>query len=273
MDGKDTLRQVKDKLNEAIFNGKVPKYLNQQCREMMSAEESTLDLIGFKHGTDKASLIYDEDGLQLSHDYLRHYDFLFDRFRNDEIILLEFGCYRGESLRMWKEYFPKAEIYGVDVDETAAQYEEERIHIIIGDATWVETFDVLKNLFDGRRPFIIIDDASHAWGDQRITFEMFWFMLEPGGFYVIEDLECGSMGAYSKEHPPRVQDSQPFFKYVQSMCSFLRWSPRRRDIISRERDFHDLPLLAKRIQVTLDACYFVPGAIVMKKHPLNPPWE
>ncbi len=262
--------KTRDRLSELLKNDP-PQYLREKIDALLASVNS-LDLIGFKHGTDKASLIDDEYGVRLGHDYLRHYEFFIDRFREQSMDLIEFGCFRGQSLRMWKEYFPKAEIYGVDLDENVVQYEEERIHIIIGNATKFETFETIKNALGDRRPFVILDDASHAWSDQRMSLELFWRMLAPGGFYIVEDLECGSDGAY-KNYPPEVFDSQPFFNYVQSLCSLLRWAPNRRAFVSKDLAFNQLPELIRKIQITLDACYFVPGAVILQKNPIKPPWE
>ena len=100
------------------------------------------------------------------HDYLRHYDLLFSPLRNEKLAVVEFGCLNGASLRMWTEYFPKAEVYGVDLDEKVKRFDGGRIHIVIGDATHKETYDMLEQQLGNRKLMIILDDTSHAWGDQ-----------------------------------------------------------------------------------------------------------
>lgn len=266
------LELVRDKLNE-VLNGKpVSRFLRAKIEELIAADKMSLDLLGIKHDTDKASVANEPKGFEFSHDYLRHYEFFFDRYRAEEFALVEFGCYKGASMRMWKEYFPRAEIYGIDLDESVVQYEEDRIHILIGDATKVETYTMLKKALGGVRPFIIIDDASHAWSDQRRSLELFWKMLAPGGFYVVEDLECGSKGAY-EDYPPDILDARPFFNYVQDRCSLLRWSPKRRGFVSTDKSFTQLPEMIFKFMITLDSCHFIPGAILMHKNPIHPPWE
>jgi len=192
---------------------------------------------------------------------LRHYDFLFQSFRKNKFNLIEFGCAGGSSLRTWKEYFPEAEIYGVDLDENAKKLEEERIHILIGNATAKETFNEFKNKIGSA--FIILDDASHAWGDQRRSFELFWDLVEPGGFYVIEDLVCGTLGAYP-DYPPEVLDSQPFFEYMQDRSKILRWCS---DWQPEENSYHfdHLPEQIQKIEREIDMCVFIPGAVIVRK--------
>ncbi|MBQ7219960.1 MAG: class I SAM-dependent methyltransferase [Synergistaceae bacterium] len=234
----------------------------EKIKAVLSDRTSILDQQGFIQGTDKASLMTYGTRLGIGHDYLRHYDYLFSQFRQDKFSLIEFGCFRGDSLRMWEEYFPNAQIYGVDLDESARQHESERIHVVIGDATSQETHDELKAKTGGRA-FIILDDASHAWSDQRRSFELFWDIVSPGGFYVIEDLVCGTLGAYPA-YPPKVLDAQPFFGYMQDRCEILRWCV---DWQPEERSYHfaDLPPQVQTIEREMDMCMFIPGAVIVRK--------
>lgn len=256
----DFIRRIVYRLYTLGLNG---EKLRKKAKNILSGQQGVLDIYGFESGTDKASLIAEGSTILPAHDYLRHYDYFFHSFRGAELILVEFGCYRGESLSMWREYFPKANIVGVDLDEEVKQYEKERIHIVIGDVTSEDTYQQIEEYCgDKQRPFIILDDASHAWGDQRRSLELFWKLLLPGGFYVVEDLQCGTLGAYPW-FPPKVRDSQPFFEYVQERCKLLRYPVDA--IPSNLKWLDELPLEAKMIETQLDACFFVPGAIILRK--------
>ena len=243
--------------------------------EHLLENDNILDKYGFKHGTDKVSVKTRPSNVKgivkvvNGHDYLRHYEFLFQTFRTDRFTLLEFGCYKGDSLRMWEEYFPNAEIYGVDVDENTLQFAKGRIHIVIGDATSKDTYDTLIEKID-THPRIILDDASHAWSDQRRSFELFWDMLEPGGFYIVEDLECGTLGS-SPQYSPKIQDAQPFNEYMHDRCKILRWAPDRKP---RENAYHfeHLPEHIQKIEMEMDACIFIPGAVIVKKKEMYNPF-
>ena len=243
---------------------KLDPYTQSKVDAMRAEKNLTLDLIGFKQGTDKASLAIGKDGPRRMHDYLRHYDFLFNSFRNDELAIVEFGCLGGASLRMWNEYFPKAEIYGVDLDEKVKRFEGGRIHIVIGDATHKETYDALEKQLGDRKPMIILDDASHAWGDQRRSLELFWSLLAPGGFYVVEDLECPSAGVFP-QYPPAVLDAQPFINYLFYLCESLRWAPDRGYHYPAEYTFKQLPKIIQEIKLSLDALYLIPGTAILRK--------
>ena len=234
---------------------------------VLSKDGSILDKYGIIQGTDKASVVLGgakfSGYLSLSHDYLRHYDLLFHSFRDNKFNLIEFGCLGGSSLRTWKKYFPNAEIYGVDIDESTKKLEEERIHILIGNAAAKTTLDELKK--EAGTAFIILDDASHAWGDQRSSFEIFWDMVSPGGFYIIEDLDCGTCGSYPGYSPENL-DAQPFFEYMQDRSRILRWGPDRRP---KENSYHfyDLPEHIQKIESEIDMCIFISGAIIVRKKP------
>ena len=233
-----------------------------ELNTILSQNESTLNKYGFIQGTDKSSLITRQGRyIEIAHDYLRHYDFLFNSFRNKKFNLIEFGCAGGSSLRTWKEYFPHVEVYGVDLDENAKKLEEDRIHIVIGNAVAKTTFNELKK--EVGTAFIILDDASHAWGDQRRSFEVFWDMVSPGGFYIIEDLECGTLGAYPN-YPPEVLDSQSFYDYMHDRSKILRWAPDREPKVNSYH-FADLPAHIQKIESEMDMCTFIPGAVIVRK--------
>ena len=150
MDDKQTLDEeeqrgleiVREKFNAVLESNNYPQYVHDMINDMLSKGRMTLDLMGFKHGTDKASMFIDKGKLAFSHDYLRHYESFFAPFRYDEFALIEFGCWKGESLRMWKEYFPRAQIYGVDIMKSTLNYAEDRITVVLGDATRLETLGI-----------------------------------------------------------------------------------------------------------------------------------
>lgn len=248
-----------------FFSGYYTKVQRFRSRieRILSEQGSEMDRRGCIHGTDKASLFMSkEENLCIGHDYLRHYEILFKSFRTEKFSLLELGCLNGDSLRLWEEYFPEAEIYGVDIDEKTAKNTRGRIHVVIGDATSQETYGKIKSLIENA--FIIIDDASHAWSDQRISFELFWDMLSPGGFYVVEDLICGTNGTYPSGISPKVLDSQPFFEYMQDRCEFLRWFDKL-EAENLSYHFDHLPPKTQKIESEMDFCMFIPGAVIVRK--------
>lgn len=135
--------------------------------------------IGTRAGTDKALL----------HKYLDFYQRnLPDRDFNGR--LLEIGVYEGASLVMWRNYYPKAEIVGIDV-VPKDHLDIPGVTILQIDATDIEALKELGS-FD-----IIIDDGSHFTRDQQISFYWLYYnQLNKGGRYVLEDLHTSLMPAY-----------------------------------------------------------------------------
>lgn len=83
--------------------------------------------------------------------------------------LIELGCYRLASLRLWRDYFTQAQIVGVDLNEKLISI-EENIDTITSDAT---DDNLIKKINQYKNIKCIIDDASHAWGDQRYSLECY----------------------------------------------------------------------------------------------------
>lgn len=135
-----------------------------------------LDDIGIKCHTDKCGM---------AHNYLDKYEFFLRSFRDQPIRLLELGVFQGASLRMWKTYFPRGEIFGVDIGEDVGKYEEERIHIIQADLSNAAQLTRLGEI----QPQIIIDDASHIVSHQILALFTLFEILPHGGVYIVEDLE------------------------------------------------------------------------------------
>ena len=56
--------------------------------------------------------VYGSDKGAISHGYVDHYERMFGPLRRRARKVLEIGIYRGASLQMWRDYFPRAEVYG-----------------------------------------------------------------------------------------------------------------------------------------------------------------
>lgn len=84
----------------------------------------------------------------------------------------------GASLRMWKEYFPKAQIVSIDVFDKSL-HEEEGIKIYQGDQT--DTV-FLHKFCDESGPFdLIVDDGSHKNAHIIRSFQILFPRLKQSG--------------------------------------------------------------------------------------------
>lgn len=162
--------------------------------------ELSLHEIGIKHKTDK-----------VGHNYLGFYEKHLAKFRYKKIRVLEIGIgapahakgiaksntnfteYGGSSLRMWEEYFPNAEIYGMDISKECLsyKYKSNRVKTIIGDQTDREFLTSIPGEFD-----VIIDDGGHTVSQQMITLGCMFKKLKEHGVYILEDLHTSLMEGY-----------------------------------------------------------------------------
>lgn len=144
-----------------------------------------------KFGSDKGSS---------KHRYTELYQLLFLPFRQRKINFLEMGLLIGgpehgvdkdrktrdlPSIRMWLEYFTKANIFGLDVSDFA-WFKDDRFSFVRCDMGTRENIQKATGELPGMN--IIIDDASHASHHQQNAFLELFPRLKSGGLYVIEDL-------------------------------------------------------------------------------------
>lgn len=158
-------------------------------------EMTPLDELARKHETDKGGyhLRYGGGDSDTCHAYCWYYHQMFEHLRDKPIDLLEIGVNRGCSLKMWAEYFPKAQILGID--SSGECMKGGRWSLLTMRDTRITTVPADQNnarqLWDavGKRTFdIIIDDGSHERPHQLVSMYALLPSLKPGGLYVVEDL-------------------------------------------------------------------------------------
>jgi hypothetical protein len=144
----------------------------------------TLDALAVHYGTDKSSKI---------HGYTRIYETHLAGWKYRPVRLLEIGVGSGGSLRMWSDYFPNGQIFGLDC-RASSQPADERIKVFQGSQADGATLDRLAAVAG---PFdVIIDDGSHRWSEQILALERLYPRLAPGGLYAIEDLHTSWWSDY-----------------------------------------------------------------------------
>ena len=139
-----------------------------------------------KYGSDKAT--HRNYG---NHHYGEFYDDLFSQFP-EPFNLLEIGVLHGQSLRAWREAFPKSRITGIDIMDLKEPI--EGVIFIQGDVkkiTLTEDYDV------------IIDDSSHDLRESLYEVIHFTKNLTDQGVLIIEDVQIPDdyVAAYRKVLP------------------------------------------------------------------------
>ena len=113
-----------------------------------------------------------------SHEYTEVYDTYLSSFRDEKLKFLEVGVFKGESLKLWEEYFQNADIIGLDINPDCKQYEGGRRKVYIGSQ---DDGVLLWKISTENSPLsIIIDDGSHYWEHQIKTFNELFPILKSG---------------------------------------------------------------------------------------------
>lgn len=161
----------------------VPDPVWQRLRRAGGAEPETLTDLARRFGTDKWG----------SHYYTPHYQRHLEHLRDQEIVVLEIGIggyaktgKGGQSLRMWKHFFPKAQIIGLDIHDKSF-VEEQRITTYQGSQVDLAVLE--RIIADHGRPQVVIDDGSHRPEHIRETFRLLFPLLADNGVYAIEDTQ------------------------------------------------------------------------------------
>ncbi|MFG0831070.1 class I SAM-dependent methyltransferase [Pseudomonas sp. CJQ_7] len=134
--------------------------------------------------------------------YFPIYEKHLTEWRNKTITVLEIGVSKGGSLQMWKRFFgPLATIVGIDINSDCQAFEEDGIHVRIGDQS---DPDFLSRLVEEFGPFdIVLDDGSHQMEHIRKSFEYLYPKVSKNGIYIIEDLHTAYWPEYGggKDNP------------------------------------------------------------------------
>tara|TARA_R110000803_G_scaffold160802_3_gene224663 strand:+ start:587 stop:1195 length:609 start_codon:yes stop_codon:yes gene_type:complete len=155
-------------------------------------EKTPLCEIAIKYGSDKCPHHY--------HYYTpKYYEILHDKKVN-KMLEIGIGHYemmknyvgdnyeRGASLKMWREFFKDANIYGCDILEDVI-FEDDRIKTYLCNQQRPYELETMMSKIG--KCDIILDDGSHENQHQFISFIILWKYVEKDGFYIIEDLLKG----------------------------------------------------------------------------------
>jgi hypothetical protein len=153
----------------------------------------------YKYRSDKCPNIF--------HTYSPAYYDIFKDYKNDYKYILEVGVgtneimkpisgedYQiGSSLKSWRDFFPNAMVFGLDIDNNVL-FEDERIKCFFTDQSKQESLEntittINSYVGDTIEYDFIIDDGSHVVNHMILTFQTLKKYLRTGGIYVIEDIK------------------------------------------------------------------------------------
>lgn len=93
----------------------------------------------------------------------------------------------GASLFAWRDYFPKAEVHGIDNDMRFIFNDQIRIRTSWADAYQPDSLANALQVFGVPYYDFICDDAVHDPLPQMQLAHALWPFLKPGGVYAIEE--------------------------------------------------------------------------------------
>jgi len=105
----------------------------------------------------------------------------------------------GASLRVWRDYFPHADIVGIDIDKDIL-FTENRIRTYYCDQTDAQCVQEFRRAADipVGSVDVIIDDGLHEFHAGKCLFENTFDLLNDDGIYVIEDVTMRDRQAYAE---------------------------------------------------------------------------
>ncbi len=166
--------------------------------------ETPLCRLAYTHGSDKCP--------RISHTYTPLYHALLHNRKVKNVLEIGVGnvplmkhivgeTYRpGASLRMWRDYFPEATIYGCDIDRTVL-FEDDRIKTF-----WVDQSSTreLETCVPDLQYDLILDDGSHILKHMKTSFNVLWSKVAPDGYYIIEDINDYMIEPFKEMAPESV---------------------------------------------------------------------
>merc|ERR1711971_89718 len=120
--------------------------------------------------------------------YVDYYASIFAHQRHDIMNVTEIGVAAGQSIQMWHEYFPNANIFGLHVGITDSVKQNlaklKRAKLFEFDSA--KEGAIAEHAFELETMDIIIEDALHTFPQQQDLFLQWWPYLRYGGYYIIE---------------------------------------------------------------------------------------
>lgn len=182
-----------------MIKKKIKNKLSKKSKRLIRNFINDFKALGNGKNLNKLGKIYKTDKIG-GHFYTQHYQLHFKKFKYKKINLLEIGVggYKnpfsgGNSLRMWKKYFPFGNIFSIDIyDKSPIQ--ERKIKIFKGSQ--VDDFFLNSVLKETGDLDLIIDDGSHINEHVIQTFKLLFPKLKKGGIYVIEDTQTSYWKSY-----------------------------------------------------------------------------
>lgn len=194
----------KTRMNRTALHSKTQKSnLNRGLKEkeisIAPTKETPLCKLAYKYGTDKCP--------RIKHNFTPYYYSIFKSMRKSVKLFFEMGIgfyqdmqkvdktydpnlkrwyHKGASLKMWRDFFPNAQVVGADLRHQTL-FKDERIDTYLCDERDPKQVNnLLKKI--GEKIDIFIDDGSHNKDLQVLLAKTALPLLKRDVIYIIEDV-------------------------------------------------------------------------------------
>jgi len=155
-----------------------------------------------KYGSDKGGSRKNLAFKHWPHNYSDYYDNIFFDKRSDFLKVFECGigtnnkdmpfnmgsnANPGASLKVWRDYFFNAQIFGADIDKSVL-FQADRIKTFYVDQRSEESIIQMWKSIGQDNFDLIIDDGYHQFDANICLFKNSINYLSKNGFYIIEDI-------------------------------------------------------------------------------------
>jgi hypothetical protein len=96
---------------------------------------------------------------------------------------------------MWHDYFPKARIFGIDIEDKASM-QNARTRTFIADQSKRDQLQKAIDSFGGDFD-VLLDDGGHSMEQQQVSLGFLFKFVKPGGYYILEDIHTSLPQRYS----------------------------------------------------------------------------
>lgn len=127
------------------------------------------------------------------HSYLPLYQKLLINKKETAKNVLEVGIYYGGSIKLWNDFFPNANVYGLDIINIGSVWDEiknkEKIILYTSidayDEIFFNTHFLNKNIkFD-----FMLDDGPHSLETMKLFIKLYSQVMADDGILIIEDIQ------------------------------------------------------------------------------------
>ena len=131
-----------------------------------------------------------------THSYLELYETLLSRIKNTATNILEvgigdFGPKNGGSLKLWRDYFTNAKIYGLDIIGRERVLDEllNDPRVVVYTNTNAYDAGFVDRTFKEHRFDFMLDDGPHTLESMLKFIELYSGLLTDDGILIIEDVQ------------------------------------------------------------------------------------